>query len=166
LAVTAGAGPLLPSRQQEGHDQGPAVHGAGVTAAAALSGTSGRWGLLLEQLDRRRARAFALGDPRVLTTVYAPGSAVLAADSAALEAYTARGLTVGGATFRLLDVRGGRLAPDEVVLRVVDRLAPATARTRDGAGVRLPQDRPTVHRLVLRRGADGWRIAAVAARSG
>jgi hypothetical protein len=166
LAVAAaGASPLPPPWQGAGTGQEQAVRGTGVPASA-LAARGGHWERVLERLDRRRARAFATGDPALLAAVYQPGSAVLAADRATLAAYAARGLTVEGATFRLLDVRSRRLAPGEMALRVVDRLAPVTARTNAGAKVRLPHDRPTVHRLVLRRGADGWRIAAVAARSG
>jgi hypothetical protein len=123
---------------------------------------------VLHALDRRRARAFARGDPHALQTVYEPRSAVLAADRAALAAYRERALTVEGAGFRLLAVRAVRVDGRHVVVRTVDRLRPTTIRRAGSpAGLPLPRDQPTVHRIALDRGpGGGWRIAAVSARTG
>ena len=138
------AGPASPSvAPRSGSDTGPPAYaGAG----------HDRWTRVLQQLDRRRAHAFAAGDAAALSTVYEPGSAVLARDRAVLAAYAGRGLVVHGATLRLLDLRAHRVGAGTVVLRVVDRMRTATARTGDRAAVVLPRDRPTVHRLVLHRG--------------
>lgn len=126
----------------------------------------GRWKRILTRLDRVRARAFATGDVSALAAVYRSGSAVLRRDRAVLRAYVARGLTVHGVGFDLLDVRSGRPGPGVAVLRVVDRLRAATARSGGGARLPLPRDGPTVHRITLTRHVGGWRIAAVEARSG
>lgn len=136
------------------------------SGSAATTATSYRWQQILRRLDRARARAFAAGDVSALAAVYQPGSEVLNRDRAVLRAYVARGLTVHGVDFDLLDVRFHRAGQDVVVLRVVDRLRPATARSGGGARLPLPRDGPTVHRLTLARHDGGWRIAAVEARSG
>jgi hypothetical protein len=143
-------------------------HSAGRSGGESSSATAGssRWGRVLGRLDRVRGRAFASGEVAALGAVYQAGSAVLHRDRAVLRGYVARGLTVHGVGFDLLDVRIRRAAPGVVVLRVVDRLRLATARSGGGARLPLPRDGPTVHRLTLIREGGGWRIAAVAARSG
>ena len=143
-------------------------HSAGRSGEKSSSATAGssRWERALGRLDRVRGRAFASGEVAALGAVYQAGSAVLHRDRAVLRGYVARGLTVHGVGFDLLDVRIRRAAPGVVVLRVVDRLRPATARSGGGARLPLPRDGPTAHRLTLIREGGGWRIAAVAARSG
>ena len=124
------------------------------------------WARVLHELDRRRAHAFAAGDAAALTAVYRARLGGARPRPRGAGGLAGRGLDVHGAGLRLLDVRALRVRAGTVVLRVVDRLRRATARTDAGAVVPLPRDRPTVHRLVLRRGPGGWRIAAVAALSG
>ena len=121
---------------------------------------------MLRRLDDARAAAFASGRPAALAHSYLPGSGVLRRDRAVLDAYARRGLRVHGADLRLLRVRVLARGHRRVVLRVVDRLGPATVTARAGAALALPRDHPTVHRLVLRRTDPGWRIAGVRALTG
>jgi hypothetical protein len=155
-----------PSQGQRPMAVHPHPAGGSSTSSAARFGDPGRWERLLRGLDRARARAFATGEVSALAAVYQSGSAVLHRDRAVLRAYVARGLTVHGVDFDLLDVRIRRSEPGVVVLRVVDRLRPATARGGGGARLPLPRDGPTAHRMTLTRHDGGWRIAAVEARSG
>ena len=122
---------------------------------------SDRWRSVLRQLDRKRAAAFAQDRPGLLAKVYLPGSAVLAEDQATMAAYRSRGLRVVGLRMRLLRFHVLNASPARVVLEVVDQLAPATAVDQSARIVDLRRDRPTRHRIVLRRTPAGWRIAAI-----
>jgi hypothetical protein len=123
-----------------------------------------RWRPVLDRLDAHRARAYATGRTRLLTRVYLPRSRVLATDRRMLGAWTGRGAAVSGARLRVLDVSRLPSPGRSVRLRVVDRLAPATARLGGGERIALPLDQPTEHLIVLRRTVDGWRIASASSR--
>jgi len=144
-------------------------NGSGVAVSAvseppeaewACSADCWRWRPVLDRLDAHRARAYATGRPRLLLRVYLPRSRVLASDRRMLSAWTTRGATVAGARLRVLAVSRLRSPGRSVRLRVVDRLAPATARLRRGERIELPHDQATEHLVVLRRTPDGWRIAS------
>jgi hypothetical protein len=116
---------------------------------------------VLTELDRRRATAWQLGRPELLGRVYVPGSAALRRDRQMLTGYVSRGLWVTGAGLDLLDLHVVSRAPGLVSLLVVDRLRSAVAHNRAGDTVDLPRDRPTRHRIDLRRQDGRWRIARI-----
>ena len=146
-----GAEPV--TRAVPADDRGPA-------RAVQMSARASDWPTILDRLDRRRERAYAADDPARLRAVYVPRSPVLRHDLAMLRAYRGRGVSLTGVRLRALDVRLVDRAGPYVRLRVVDRLRRVTAHTSTGS-VRLPRDRATARVVVLRAGADGWRIAAV-----
>lgn len=119
-----------------------------------------RWRSVLHRLDAHRTRAYASGRARLLLRVYLPASQVLARDRRMLRAWTRRGAAVSGVRLRVLDVSRLPSQGRSVRLRVVDRLAPVTARLGNGERVGLPRDQPTEHLIVLRRTSDGWRITS------
>jgi hypothetical protein len=128
--------------------------------APAASPTTVDWVSVIEVLDRRRARAFAAGDARLLDLVYAPGSRPGAADAELLERYAEGGLRVTGLRMRLIDVRLLHATDDRAELRVVDRLTDGRAQSSPGRWRPLPEDRPTARRITLARGPWlGWSIA-------
>ncbi len=128
--------------------------------AGAVAAPAHHWARVLHRLDRRRARAYASADLRVLREVYLAGSAVLRRDRAVLRAYAKREIRLTGVRFELFAVRTRTTSPGSVLLRVVDRLNRPTAHTETGV-VTLPQDRATRWSIRLDRTRVGWRIAAV-----
>ncbi len=161
LTVVAGLGVAV-SRAGDG----PVNSADPVPVPTGSEPATAHWERVLTRLDRRRERAFAAGRAGLLAGVYEAGSPALRRDQAVLRAYARRDLTVTRARTEWLDVDIQRRTQGVTVLRVVDRLAAASARSRSGRQVRLPRDRASEHRLVLRRGADGWRLAEVRALSG
>jgi hypothetical protein len=129
----------------------------------ASRASTGRWHVVLHRLDRARARAWRLGEPRLLRAVYTPRATALGADRQLLGDYARRGLRVRHVRLEFDRVRVVERRPVYVRLRVVDRLADATAVSSTGRLLRLPRDRATRHRIVLRRVGGRWRIDAVAA---
>jgi hypothetical protein len=112
---------------------------------------------LLRTWDRRRARAYAHGDPVALEQLYVAGSRTGAADVAVLRGYVDRDLRVTGMHTQflgahLVDRRSGRLT-----VLVTDVLASAVATSGDRRWV-LPRDRPSTRRVVLVRVAGEWRV--------
>jgi hypothetical protein len=153
----------------------PAVAGAPTAAArpttpsAAAGPDSGEaprdaagWQQLVTELYRRRAQAFATGSAVPLGGVYTPGSAQLAADERSLGGLAAERRVLRGFAPEVTAVSAAAVRGDRAELRLVDRwpayevvpaaspsaAAVATAPGRADAGVRL----------VLVRGAAGWRI--------
>jgi hypothetical protein len=127
----------------------------------AVRPRAARWLHVLNRLDKRRATAFARGEPHLLATVYAARSAALDADRATLAAYRSEGLQLTGLRMRVLALQVVRAGPQRVVLHVVDRLDPVSAVDAEGRLADLPTDRPSARRIVLREHDSGWRIAAV-----
>jgi hypothetical protein len=123
-------------------------------------GACRRWRPVLDQLDAHRARAYASGRPGLLLRVYLRGTRVLASDRRMLTSWTRRGAVVSGARLQVLEVCRLTSPGRSVRLRVVDRLAPATALLDSGERIRLPRDEPTERMIVLRRTPEGWRIAS------
>jgi hypothetical protein len=145
-----------------GRALGAADRGSRPPAPTRLASTGSDWVTVLDRLDRRRERAYALGDPHRLRSVYVAGSPVLRHDLELLRAYRERGVRLTGVRLRVLDAREmGRDGP-YVRLRVIDRLDRPTAHTEHGS-VRMPRDQATARVIVLRDVAEGWRIAAVRA---
>jgi hypothetical protein len=122
-----------------------------------------RWHVVLHRLDRVRARAWCRGEPRLLRAVYTPRATALGADRHLLGDYARRGLRVRDVRLRFVRVHVMDRRPLYVRLRVVDSLADATAVSSTGKLLRLPRDRATRHRIVLRRVGGRWRIDAVTA---
>ncbi len=112
---------------------------------------------LLRSWDRRRARAYARGDPTALEALYVAGSRTGTADVAVLRGYVERDLRVTGMSTQLLaaDVvdRGGR----RLTVLVTDVLTTAVATSGDRRWA-LPHDRPSTRRVVLVRVDGTWRV--------
>jgi hypothetical protein len=136
---------------------GPAAAETTHRAVAAAE----QWASVLARLDRRRAKAYATGDPALLRAVYVPGSAVLRRDQVMLARYVRRGLHIRGLRMHVADLRVGAVRPGLVVLRVRDRVA---AGTVSGRGHRrpLPADDLDARLLTLRRVDRGvWLVGGV-----
>jgi len=115
---------------------------------------------VLHAWDRRRAEAWARGDPRLLRPLYTPGSVAGRHDRAMLRAWARRGLVVQDLQTQLLSVRELAHSSSTWTLQVTDRLAGGVAV---GHGVRrpLPGDLATTRTLWLRRVDGAWLVAAV-----
>lgn len=120
---------------------------------------------VLRAWDKGRSRAYASGDVEGLARLYAPRSGAGRADVRLLRSYLDRGLRVTGLRVQVLSLQVLSHHRHRWTLRVTDRVAGGVAV---GGGRRwsLPRDRASTSRVVLRRGAGGWRVAAVLASSG
>ena len=112
---------------------------------------------VLREWDRRRAAAWASGDPAALRSLYVPRSTAGDRDAARLSRWLDRGSRVRRLETQVLRTQvimrhGGRL-----VLSVTDRIARAVAT----GGVRLPDDAPSTWRITMRRFAGEWLVASV-----
>lgn len=136
-----------------------AIKQAGSTSGTSPPPTS-HWADVLRRLDRRRETAYALADPRSLSSVYAHGSTALRRDRGVLQAYHEREITLTGVQFELLAVHLIDRERRRVRLRVVDQLRRPSARTVEGE-VLLPQDQQSRWVILLRRESQDWRIAGV-----
>lgn len=136
-----------------------AIKQAGSTSGTSPPPTS-HWADVLRRLDRRRETAYALADPRSLSSVYAHGSTALRRDRGVLQAYREREITLTGVQFELLAVHLIDRERRRVRLRVVDQLRRPSARTVEGE-VLLPQDQQSRWVILLRRESQDWRIAGV-----
>lgn len=124
-------------------------------------GRVARWRAVLAGLDRRRSRAYAGLEPRLLHGIYTPGSEVLRRDRVLLLRYRHRGWRVRGLRMRLVALRVSAERVGHVVLRVTEQAVAGTVPGRRTAqGLRAG---PVDTRLVtLRRMAGGgWRISRV-----
>lgn len=137
--------------------EAPPVAGptAPVRVEARAAAVLGAW-------DRRRAAAWASGDPAALSALYVPGATAGVADAAMLADWAARGLAVDRLTTQLLSVRVLSHRPRRWVLLVRDRVSGAVAA---GAGVAepLPAGTAAERTVVLRRSGGRWRVASVSA---
>lgn len=137
----------------------PSSAAAQAPAPSAAVPATPDWSGLLDRLDARRARAFALADPALLAGIYVPGSATGRADVAIVRALAESGRHVRGVRHTLHSVRVRSRTPARVSLRVVDSLAPHTVLDARGEvlGAR-PGRGQTALQVTLVRGRDGWRI--------
>jgi hypothetical protein len=128
--------------------------------SATVSGPAADVLEVLHDWDRRRARAWASGDPRSLRALYTPASVAGRRDAGMLRRWTGRGLAVRGMRMQVLDGRVRVHSADRLVVEVTDRLIGAVAV---GRGVRreLPADLASTWAVTLRRVAGEWRVAAV-----
>lgn len=135
---------------------------ATATPSARLEATAAE---LLRGWDRRRAGAWAAGDPRALSRLYLPGASAGEADVAMLGAWSARGLAVDRLTTQLLAVDVVAHGRRRWVLQVRDRVTGAVAVGRESVEP-LPAGRVTSRVVELRRVAGVWRVAAVRPAAG
>lgn len=110
---------------------------------------------VLHDWDARRARAWADGDAAGLAGLYLQGSTAGTADVRLLGRYAERGFVVRGLQVQVFSARALVSDPDRVRLRLVDRMAGATAYGR-GRCVRVPGERPRLREVELRRQDAGW----------
>jgi len=114
---------------------------------------------VLRAWDRRRAAAWAAGDPAALRALYVPGSRTGRRDLAMLAAYGQRGLRVTAMRRQVLALRVRWNGPAALTLVVTDRLA--EARVAGGTRAVLPRSRPSTRRIVLRHTSAGWCVGEV-----
>jgi hypothetical protein len=134
------------------HPTEPAVHRALTPAGSAL--------VLLRDWDRRRAAAWASGDPIALARLYVPGSRTGVRDRLDLRRWADRGLRVTGLRQQVRSVRVIARTRQRLVVVVTDRTVGgvAVAATRRTA---LPTSGWETHRITLRRSGPGWRVVEV-----
>ena len=138
---------------------------ASIATSRAWAGSPDQdWSGVLARLDHRRALAFSRADPGLLDKVYLPGSGLRARDARVIEAYARRDLRVVGLRMTILALRVEDQTRSTAVLSVVDRISRARAVSDAGRSRRLPRDRATAHRVILRRMPGGWRIVAISDR--
>jgi hypothetical protein len=129
---------------------------AGTPTAAYQPVTDGPVAVLREW-DRRRAAAWAAGDPIALRSLYAPRSAAGERDVTRLSRWLDRDLRIRRLETQLLKVRVLEERRDVVRLAVTDRIA----RAETSSGLRLPADDASSWRITLRRVRGEWRVASV-----
>lgn len=118
---------------------------------------------VVEALDRARSDAFARGDPRVLTRVYAPGSRAREADMRAVTRL-GRGVRAVGVRHQVLVVRVVRQSSVRVRLLLTDRMPHYRVVDSRGAALRTVAPRgPRAFRVDLVAVSGAWRIAEISA---
>jgi tRNA A-37 threonylcarbamoyl transferase component Bud32 len=130
--------------------------------AAAAAPAVPDWTAVLDALDAARSRAFESGDATALSEVYAPGSAQLAADRAALLELVDSGRRARGVRHAFRRVEATSYDERTATLRVLDVLS--AYDVVDGAGrvVQRPPGRSAAAFVVtLLHTADGWRLQQV-----
>lgn len=127
-----------------------------VPARASLPTADGPVAILREW-DRRRAAAWASGDPAALRSLYAARSTAGERDVARLSRWLAQGLRIRRLETQVLRVRVLEERRDAVRLLVTDRIA----RAETTSGLRLPDDAPSTWRIWMRRVAGEWKVGAV-----
>jgi eukaryotic-like serine/threonine-protein kinase len=124
--------------------------------------SAGGWRAVLADLYQRRADAFAASRPEGFADVYAPGSALLAADEQHADALAGAGETLRGFAPEIAEVQVVSGDGTRVELDIVDRRPDydvVSAAAPDGPALRTVPGRPdTTVRMVLVRTGDGWRI--------
>jgi hypothetical protein len=78
-----------------------------------------------------------------------------------LDQYIGRGLRVSGVSLQFTSLQVAHRHPRSVSLLVVDRLGASVAVDHSGHRQVLPRDRPTRHRIDLRKVDHTWRIARI-----
>lgn len=114
----------------------------------------------LRQWDASRAAAWAGGDVPALRELYTRSSEAGRRDVSMLRRWVERGLRVQGMQMQVLDSAVVEESAVRMVVRVTDRLTGAVAVGR-GRRVVLPGDGVSSRRIMLRRVAGQWRVAAV-----
>lgn len=115
---------------------------------------------VLQQWDRRRARAWAAGDLRGLRALYVRGSRAGERDVAMLRRWSSRGLSVEGLAVQVLRGRVVSRSPRRLTVEVSERLVGASASAGQGRWA-LPAGSPATRRVTLWRVGGTWRVASV-----
>jgi hypothetical protein len=121
------------------------------------------WRAVERGLDRTRGSAFATGSSRLLEQVYAPRSAALLADRAALAELRSRRVTTRGLAHRLLGVaQGAAPARGTVSLVVTEQLSGYALVDGRGRVVERHTAGPVLRVvMVLTQTGGGWRVVSV-----
>lgn len=127
---------------------------------ARAGSTAPSWASVLQGLDGQRGEAFAQGRVDLLDKVYLPGSAALRADHAVLADLIRHGTTAEGLRHEVRTASVVSVSDGRVELDVRERLAAYGLRSARGEQ-RQPRGAEVRHRVVLRRTAQGWRLAEV-----
>ncbi len=148
--VTApGESTEMPSAEVGGNSAADArTARASRSTESAVSLTDADWPPIIEGLDDRRSRAFATGEAKLLTQVYALDSPALVVDRRRLADLRGRRVTATGLRLVVRGVRVASAAPDIVVLQVRDEIPAYDLVDEHGAVV---EHRPG-------RGSRSWRI--------
>ncbi|WP_181311255.1 hypothetical protein [Nocardioides campestrisoli] len=115
---------------------------------------------LVRAWDRRRAEAWAKGEPRLLRPLYTPDSRTGRRDVRMLDRYRERGLRVEGLRTQLLSVRAVREEADLLVLEVTDRVSAAEV-VGEGLRRELPADAPSRREITWRQETGEWLVHEV-----
>lgn len=113
---------------------------------------------VLRGWDRRRADAWAAGDPGVLARLYVAGSRTGRRDVSDLRRWRERGLRVTGLRQQVAALSLRRRSPGRLTVVVIDRTVDSVALGgpyRQG----LPRSAWQAHRITLRRVGDTWLVA-------
>ena len=114
---------------------------------------------MVADLYRRRTAAFADGAVAALDDVYAPDSALLTADRNYVRERAAAGERLRGFAPEVVRAEATAVGEDRVELDLVDRWPEFEVVAADDAVVRTDPGRgESAVRMVLVRGAEGWRI--------
>lgn len=117
-----------------------------------------RYRAVLEELDERRAEAYAAADPALLTRVYTPGSDLLDEDQKTVRAYQQAGVRLEGLRYTYQKLSVDSAGDDRVVLTVTNRREGFTQIDASGARTEQPPGDPVRQQITLVRTAGGWRI--------
>ena len=144
---------------------GPGLQGPDVVRPVATLATApGPHALgVLHRWDRRRADAWAAGDPAVLTRLYVAGSRTGRRDVRDLERWRERGLRVAGLRQQVAALSLRRRAPGRLTVLVTDRTVDGVA-TGGRYRVGLPRSAWLTHRVTLRRVRGTWRVVEAQAQ--
>jgi hypothetical protein len=119
------------------------------------------WTRLLDELDAHRADAFAAADPALLTRVYAPTSAQLVADRAAIARLRAAGQTAQRVRHTVRTSTTTSYDGKRAVLRVVDALSSYDVMSAGRVVERSAPRGDATFVVTLVRTAQGWRLLEV-----
>ncbi|TFV52260.1 hypothetical protein E4P43_07380 [Blastococcus sp. TF02A-35] len=135
--------------------------GEGLPEAADPT-SAGEWDALVGELYQRRAEAFEAADPARLGEVYAPGSALLAADQQHARSLAEAGERLSGFAPVVREVTVEAATAQRAQLRLTDRWLDylvVPAGHPEGPVLRTVPGRSDAQvQLVLVRTAEGWRI--------
>lgn len=122
-----------------------------------------RYQAILEELDAKRAEAFAIPDTAPLNDVYPQGSDLLAQDSKLVGDYSRQGARIEGLRYQIqslkIDSQTPKQNPTQVVLTVVNQRQPYTVIDSNGNRSTQPAAKPERQRFTLKQVGGKWLIA-------